>query len=278
MKKIFLLSLLFSVVYSYAQVPFKFNYQTVVRDAKGKPVVGNVSLRIKIYDAASGGATLYQEEHTNLTSNDFGLINLQIGTGTVSVGTSLASLDWATGAKWIETEMNTGTGFLVVGGRSQLVAVPYSIQAQNADIAKKAQSMDIKYATTGVGYEKIVNTQVSNWVDVGQIVTVPDDGKYLILCTARAAFAPNGDVYAWEYRIFNSSANQEIGHFLGNNDLGNLSGQGDITTTAHVLTQLNKNDNIKVQYFMHSYTNTPTNWYTRDVNGATNLSVIKIAD
>jgi len=284
MKKIFLLSLLFSVVFSYAQVPFKFNFQTVVRDAKGKPFVGNVSLRIKIYDAGSGGALLYQEEHTNMTSNEFGLINLQIGTGTVSVGTSLASLDWTTGTRWIETEMNTGTGFLIVGGRSQLVAVPFAITSQNSEIANKAHSADIKYVTTGQIAGLIPYDSAGLWKSGGQQLIVPANGTYLILCTANARFDQSTKIpHGWRYKIRKNNT-QDLGewvavnaydYYLPSDERATFS--GEMVSTSQLIAPLNTNDIVSVEYMTNSITGqkSAAQWWVRENRS---LTLIKLAD
>jgi hypothetical protein len=75
---------LFSLVFSnnaWSQAPEKFNYQAVVRNASGEIIASSsVSMRIAILSGSSTGTEVFAEEHA-LTTNDFGLVNFQIGGG-----------------------------------------------------------------------------------------------------------------------------------------------------------------------------------------------------
>ena len=63
------------------QIPQAFKYQTVVRDAAGNILENqNVSFRFSIHDVAPAGVIVYSETHTAMT-NEFGLVNLNIGSG-----------------------------------------------------------------------------------------------------------------------------------------------------------------------------------------------------
>lgn len=113
----------------YAQLPNKFNYQGVVRNASGIPVSNQaVQLRISILDASATGTLLYQEKHS-VTTNQFGLYNVVIGTGTVLTGT-FVSINWGFLDKYIKTEISTNNGLTFSNlGTSQLLAVPYAMFA-----------------------------------------------------------------------------------------------------------------------------------------------------
>ncbi len=74
--------------------PQKINYQTVVRNAAGTPVVNqNVSLRFSILTGTVNGASVYTETQST-TTNAFGLASVKIGGGTVVLGT-FANIDWS---------------------------------------------------------------------------------------------------------------------------------------------------------------------------------------
>ncbi|MFM1828891.1 MAG: hypothetical protein RL624_1132 [Bacteroidota bacterium] len=113
----------------YAQLPNKFNYQGVVRNASGIPVSNQaVQLRISILDASATGTLLYQEKHS-VTTNQFGLYNVVIGAGTVLTGT-FVSINWGFQDKYIKTEISTNNGLTFSNlGTSQLLAVPYAMFA-----------------------------------------------------------------------------------------------------------------------------------------------------
>lgn len=137
MKKIILsvlaiAALSFSV---WAQSPEAFKYQAVVRDASQNIIPNQaVGMRLTIMQGSTSGTVVYQETFAP-TSNSYGLVNLEIGTGTVVSGT-FASIDWANGPYFIETAMDaTGGTSYVVMGASQLVSVPYALYSKVAGSA-----------------------------------------------------------------------------------------------------------------------------------------------
>src|SRR6478609_4622611 len=99
---------------SFAQVPQAFKYQSIIRNVAGNPMANEaVGIRVAIHNGASSGPIVYQETHT-VTTNQFGLINLEIGRGITGTGT-FQSINWASGTMWIEIEANFGNGYLPMG-------------------------------------------------------------------------------------------------------------------------------------------------------------------
>ena len=136
MKKFKNLLLLFVLFYSttqtFAQAPEKFSYQAVCRSSTGTIIASqNVSLRFSIHDVTSTGTIVYQETQT-ATTNSFGLVNLEVGAGSIVTGT-FASIPWGTGAKYLEVELDPagGTSYVSVGA-PQLISVPYAIYANQS--------------------------------------------------------------------------------------------------------------------------------------------------
>ena len=79
-----------------------------------------------------GGTTVYQETFAP-TTNGYGLVNLEIGSGTVVSG-DFTTIDWANGPYFIETaaDVTGGTSYSVMG-TSQLMSVPYALHSKTAD-------------------------------------------------------------------------------------------------------------------------------------------------
>lgn len=126
-----LLVLFLFVLNSFAQVPQKINYQAVIRNATGLPVPNQaVGMRLTVQNGPVGAA-IYTETQLP-TTNPFGLVNLQIGTGTVVTGT-FALIPWATGNKYlkIEADISGGSAYVLVG-TVELVSVPYALNASTA--------------------------------------------------------------------------------------------------------------------------------------------------
>ena len=118
---------------SYGQAPEGFKYQAVVRDA-GNTILNNqaVGMRMTIQQGSIGGTTVYQETFAP-TTNAYGLVNLEIGSGTVVSG-DFTTIDWSAGPYFIETAVDvTGGSSYAVMGTSQLMSVPYALHAKTAE-------------------------------------------------------------------------------------------------------------------------------------------------
>jgi uncharacterized protein (TIGR02145 family) len=105
------------------------NYQAAIRDNTGTPVTNQqVGMRMSILENST---TVYAETHTP-TTNDFGLVNLVIGQGTVEQGV-FEDIDWANGTYMMQTEVDVtgGTNYVILGAQ-QLMSVPYALYAEAA--------------------------------------------------------------------------------------------------------------------------------------------------
>jgi hypothetical protein len=136
MKKILLqlcVALLF-VSAASAQAPGIFNYQAVARNSVGNALANkNIGVKITVHDGSATGPTVYSETRTLIT-NPFGLFNVQIGSpGASNVSGTVAGVNWATGTKFLQVEMdqNGGSSFVDMG-TTQLASVPFSLNAAGA--------------------------------------------------------------------------------------------------------------------------------------------------
>ena len=117
---------------SLGQSPEGFKYQAVVRDA-GNLVLNNqaVGMRLTIQQGSIGGTAVYTETFA-ITTNAFGLVNLEIGSGITS--DDFTTIDWANGPYFMETAVDlAGGSSYTVMGTSQLMSVPYALHAKTAD-------------------------------------------------------------------------------------------------------------------------------------------------
>lgn len=129
---ILLLNQLFALTVS-SQVPDKMVYQAVVRDSRGELVVNHaVGVRVWILKNNEPVSAVFIETHS-VTTNENGLVTLVIGNGNPFLGT-LLSIDWADGPYFLQTDIDPsgGTEYRVIT-ISQIVSVPYSIQARTAE-------------------------------------------------------------------------------------------------------------------------------------------------
>jgi len=115
-----------------AQSPNKMSYQLIARDLSGT-IQTNTTLgfRLSIVQGSPTGSIAYQETFSK-TTNGFGLINHQIGTGFTTQG-SFSGINWSQGPYFIKTEIDFNNGIAYQDlGLSQLLSVPY---AKYADVA-----------------------------------------------------------------------------------------------------------------------------------------------
>ena len=151
MKTKLLLTALLSFVFYLlsSQVPQGFNYQAIARDGSGN-IIANKSIPIKIdiQTSLTGGTVIYEETFSPITSNQFGLITLVVGTGTQTGGsaTSFSAIDWKAQPLYLMTTVQyPGTTWTVMG-TSQIWAVPYSLVAK--DVQGPLTSLGINGTTT----------------------------------------------------------------------------------------------------------------------------------
>ncbi|QHI35089.1 hypothetical protein IMCC3317_04350 [Kordia antarctica] len=120
----------------YAQTPEKLSYQAVLRGVTNTLITNqNVGMQISILQGSASGPAMYVETHMP-TTNDNGLVSLEIGTGTVVSGT-FNTIDWGIATYFIKTETDPlgGTSYTITG-TSQLVSVPYALYARKSGDSK----------------------------------------------------------------------------------------------------------------------------------------------
>lgn len=125
---LFLSVMLFSTAI-FGQAPESFNYQAVIRDQSGNPVVNkSVGFRISILQTSVTGSPVYTETH-NASTNGQGLVTLRIGEGTSS--DNFAAIDWSGDNYFIKVEVDPeGGSNYIPYGTSQLLSVPYALEAK----------------------------------------------------------------------------------------------------------------------------------------------------
>lgn len=161
MKKLYtLLMTAVTVAALYAQAPSKFSYQAVVRNSSGVVVPNgtSVSFRFTIHDGSAGGTILYQETQSKTTNNAFGLVNLEIGAGTVQQGAYPNASQWSSGSKFLQVEVDPagGSSFTDLGA-TQISSVPY------ANYAGSASGITGTIAPSQISSGSASNGQVLQW-------------------------------------------------------------------------------------------------------------------
>ena len=142
MKKIYLVLLLVFSAAIYSQTS-GITYQAIVLNPEGKHIPGynnnraplvnqNVCLRFKIY----AGTTLQYQENLPTTTDEFGMVNVVIGSGTPTGGTASTfnSIVWNGTPKNLVVDVDLKglcTNFTEISNQP-LTAVPYALYAANS--------------------------------------------------------------------------------------------------------------------------------------------------
>jgi len=139
MKKLYsILLAVFLTATVWAQSPNKMSYQAVIRNASNSLVSSSaVAMQISILQGSTEGTAVYVETQTP-TTNANGLVNIELGGGTVVSG-NFSTINWANGPYFVKTETDpdgsTGGIVYTITGTSQLLSVPYALYAANAGTA-----------------------------------------------------------------------------------------------------------------------------------------------
>lgn len=112
----------------YGQAPQKMSFQAIIRNNSGQLVTNHVvGLKISILRLSATGNEVYTEMQSP-SSNENGLICVEIGGGT-----GFDTISWNNGPFFLKTETDpTGGTNYTITGTSQLLSTPYSLYAEKA--------------------------------------------------------------------------------------------------------------------------------------------------
>ena len=121
-----------------AQTPAAFKYQTVCRDASGLILANQLlGFKLSLLQGSPNGPTVFSETHSS-SSNDFGVVNLNVGQGNPVQG-NIQNLDWMNKSYFLKVEFDpSGQSNYLFMGSSQIMAVPYALNAKHAQQANRS--------------------------------------------------------------------------------------------------------------------------------------------
>jgi hypothetical protein len=164
---------------SIAEVPQSFNYQAAVRDNSGAPIsYKSISIRISIVQGNIYGQSIYIETHKT-TTNQVGLVNLQIGAGTIITGV-FKEINWGNGPYYLKVDWDTdgGSNFKELG-IPQIISVPYSLYSNYAEKILW-ENIESKPPIFSGLYNDLINKPISGngiKIDKDSIISLFIDGQ-----------------------------------------------------------------------------------------------------
>lgn len=226
MKKIILLltGILSFVAISEAQAPEKFSYQAVIRNSSNELVINqNISLQMKIHQGGVSGTVVYTESFS-LATNAYGLINLEIGSG--STMDDFSTIDWSSGPFYIETlaDLTGGTSYISMG-TSQLLSVPYALHAETANSVVFDQVNDADADPTNEIQSLSINGNQLTITD-GNTVQIPGTLYHSALATGGGSLPTTTlDFISPTATVTITSTSQKV-HWVATKALGSTSVSG----------------------------------------------------
>ena len=151
----------------FAQAPEKMSYQAVIRNTGGTLVASTqIGMEINIRQGSETGTVVYTETQTP-TTNANGLVSIEIGGGA-----GFSTINWANDDYFIETKTAVVAPLTTytITGVSQLLSVPYALNAKTADNGiTTAQADAITANTAKVGITGAQTTKLAGIADGAEV-------------------------------------------------------------------------------------------------------------
>lgn len=137
-------------------------YQAVIRNIDNLVLKNHtVGIKFKIQRDSIGGTLVYTETFV-VTTNTYGLVNLEIGTG-VTID-DFTTIDWGFSPYFLETSVDFSPSSLwSVMGISKLMSVPYALHSNTTD--------SILGGVAGLEIDPIFNSAIANTIQLLILLT-----------------------------------------------------------------------------------------------------------
>ena len=161
------------IMNAHSQAPQKMNYQAVIRTNDNQLVINRtVRMRISLLADSMNATASFVETH-QMTTNALGVVQLEIGGGTVVSG-NFATIPWSRGKVFIKTETDPsgGTNY-TLASTTQLMSVPYALYSGDVPVSKNGD-------TVTIGKSRLIipgSTLISSSLSDGLIAYYPFNGN-----------------------------------------------------------------------------------------------------
>ncbi len=235
------------VMSAWAQSPTCFNWQGIIRDGAGKALENKpVALELLLLqdtasDGKGEGPVIYFESH-NAVTNQFGLVNVQVGCGKPVFG-RFSDLDWGTRKYWLSIRANVDGKGLVDIGKSPILPVPLSVYT-------KIAAFDGSDLNLGLNDGRPIGSRPSQRAlvhDINDVLIINYDGDF------------EGGVRIQSSTNIDGSLN--IG---GDLNVGSWENHQITLQNARKFIKIPKDPDGRVIFTVHSYQENPS-WEYRDL-------------
>lgn len=125
----------YAAISGSGNVPESMTYQGVLSDSSG-PFSGNAQIVFSLYEQETGGSSIWQETHSNVTVTN-GFFSAVLG----GQGQPLAASLFGGSERWLQVSADLGSGPVTLP-RQRLHSVPYAMTAYSATNAEHATTAD----------------------------------------------------------------------------------------------------------------------------------------
>lgn len=215
----------------YAQVTNTLSFQMLVRNSNQELLFEQpVGLRFQIIQGSANGTIVY-EETQSVTTNAFGLLSLQIGSGSASIGT-YGAIDWSNGPYFISTEVDAlgGTSYSLQQ-TNQLNSLPYAAQSVSAGFAETLDYGDVTNAPITISNNQI--TQL-DFITITQPIDLNATETDVAGNTLKTSFPGFGTTAGTAFEIIWSKIDDNAYYQNGNVGMGTNTDL-DMTSAALVI-------------------------------------------
>lgn len=190
----------------YAAVPQTINFQGRLTDANGNVLSGTVNLYFRIYDAETGGTTIWGPE-THSPSLDNGTFNVMLGSFTYV--TPITYDVFNGNDRWVEVRVGNDAAGSALIPRQKIGSVAYALTAYNAtastgnfnvggNIVMPANAtvdgVDLSSVTFGGGSQSLSST--NTWTGQNTFTTVGFTANNTkMVCSRKTVTIPAADTY-----------------------------------------------------------------------------------
>lgn len=143
-KNVFIALLLVLLLIPQARAQQTFGYQAIIRNTQGNPT-GNqhVGIRIQIIHGSLFGNAVFVESYSTQT-NEAGVVNLIIGTGSTVLG-ALSEIDWSDGPYFLKVESDpSGGNNYSLTTVSEILSVPITKYAEKSGSGFSGKFIDLE--------------------------------------------------------------------------------------------------------------------------------------